>query len=365
MDQYVVSHRWFTSLKLLVVFSLYIAVLTPPVLSLGQPRYVENTSHPGSFAIAKSGAVTSLCVDGEDYSGVVRAVGDLKEDINRVTGQTPLVIKDPKDNGSGVILIGTIGKSHMIDGLIRDKKINVSAISGKWESFLIQVVSKPLPGVSSALVIAGSDKRGTIYGIYDLSEQIGVSPWYWWADVPVSHTKMLSIVKAGKFLQGPPAVKYRGIFLNDEAPALSGWVHEKFGGFNYQFYVKVFELILRLKGQLSLAGDVGQRLQRRRSGKSQARRRIRHRHGHVSPRADAARAAGMETSRQRPMGLHQKCRCAAASFGRKASSATKTTRASSPSACAATAICRCRDSSQHRAAGKNRRRPAQDHRRAT
>ena len=243
MDQSAVSQRWFFLIKLLVVLSVAVTA----AFGLGQQRYVETTSHPGSFTVAKIGAVTSLCVDGEDYAGVVRAVGDLRSDIRRVTAQFPTITNDPKDNESGVILIGTIGKSHLIDGLIRDKKINVSAISGKWESFLIQVVPKPMPGVSSALVIAGSDKRGTIYGIYDLSEQIGVSPWYWWADVPVQHKDAL-YVKAGKYVQGPPAVKYRGIFLNDEAPALSGWVHEKFGDFNQKFYAKVFELILRLKG---------------------------------------------------------------------------------------------------------------------
>ena len=106
---------------------------------------------------------------------------------------------------------------------------------------------KPRSGINSALIIAGSDKRGTIYGIYDLSEQIGVSPWYWWADVPVAHQDAL-FVKPGKYVQGEPAVKYRGIFLNDEAPALTGWTKEKFGGFNHQFYVNVFELLLRLKG---------------------------------------------------------------------------------------------------------------------
>ena len=246
MDQSVVPQNWVRSTKVLVVFSLYLATFIPRAFGLGQPRYVEGISHPGSFTIAKPGAVTALCVGGEDYAGVVRATRDLQADIRRVTAQSPAISKDPKGSESGVILIGTIGKSHLIDGLIRDKKINVSSISGKWESFLIQVVPKPMPGVSSALVIAGSDKRGTIYGIYDLSEQIGVSPWYWWADVPVQHKDAL-YVKAGKYVQGPPAVKYRGIFLNDEAPALSGWVHEKFGDYNQKFYTKVFELILRLK----------------------------------------------------------------------------------------------------------------------
>jgi hypothetical protein len=245
MDEF--SGPQFSYAKAFVLLIFYFAALASHGFALGQPRYVENNSHPGYFTIAKPSAVTSLYVDGEEYSGVVRAAADLKEDINRVTGQTAIINKDPKDAGLGVILIGTIGKSRIIDGMIRDKKIDVSAISGKWESFLIQTVSKPLPGVSNALVIAGSDKRGTIYGIYDLSEQIGVSPWYWWADVPVQHKDSL-YVKPGKYVQGPPAVKYRGIFLNDEAPALTGWVTEKFGGYNHQFYEKVFELILRLKG---------------------------------------------------------------------------------------------------------------------
>ena len=107
-------------------------------------------------------------------------------------------------------------------------------------------MARPWPGVDQALIIAGSDKRGTIFGIYDLSEQIGVSPWYWWADVPVQHHDQL-FIRPGRYVQDEPAVKYRGIFLNDEAPALTGWVREKFGDYNHQFYEKVFELLLRLK----------------------------------------------------------------------------------------------------------------------
>ena len=230
-----------------LVFTICAFAWLPACFALGQPRYVETKASRGSFAIAKPRAVTTIYADAADFPGVIRAAGDLQADIERVTGQTPEIAQEPTDHGLGVIIVGTIGKSHIIDQLIRDKEINASAISGRWESFLIQVVSRPLPGISSALVIAGSDKRGTIYGIYDLSEQIGVSPWYWWADVPVRHEDAL-FVKAGKYVQGPPAVKYRGIFLNDEAPALTGWVKEKFDGYNHRFYEKVFELILRLKG---------------------------------------------------------------------------------------------------------------------
>ena len=175
----------------------------------------------------------------------VRASSDLQTDIHRVTSLTPSVTHGAPFT-TNMILIGTIGSSTIIDQLIRDKKIDVDAIRGKWEANLILVVPHPLPGVASALVIAGSDKRGTIFGIYDVSEQIGVSPWYWWADVPVPHRDAL-YVKPGRYVEGEPAVKYRGIFLNDEAPSLTNWVNEKYGGFNHFFYERVFELLLRLK----------------------------------------------------------------------------------------------------------------------
>jgi hypothetical protein len=145
-----------------------------------------------------------------------------------------------------VVILGTIGKSPLIDDLIRRHKFDIRGVAGKWESAVMIIVDWPIPGVRHALVIAGSDKCGTIFRIYDLSEQIGVSAWYWWADVRVPHQDVL-FVEPGRHIQPVPAVKYRGIFLNDEAPALTGWVNEKSGGFNSKFYVHVFELLLRLK----------------------------------------------------------------------------------------------------------------------
>jgi hypothetical protein len=208
---------------------------------------VELTSRPGSFAIVGHGKAAAIYVDSGDYPGVMRAAGDLQNDIRSVTQATSVLLKNTHGLGPNAILVGTIGKSPVIDDLIRRHKLHAESIVGKWESFVIEVVAQPMSGVEVGLVIAGSDKRGTIYGIYDLSEQIGVSPWYWWADVPVAHKDSL-FVKPGAVVQGPPAVKYRGIFLNDEAPSLSGWVHEKYGNYNHEFYEKVFELTLRLKG---------------------------------------------------------------------------------------------------------------------
>ncbi len=209
-------------------------------------RYVDSTESKGSFCLAQKEKVADIYVDSQDWTGVIRAAKDLRADITRVTDQTAKIMHEEKGLGKNAVLIGTIGKSKIIDQLIKNGKIDVSQIKGKWESFIIEVVSKPLNNIDNALVIVGSDKRGTIYGIYDLSEQIGVSPWYWWADVPAEHKDNL-FIKAGKYLQGPPAVKYRGIFINDEGWALAPWVHEKFGGFNSKFYTKVFELLLRLK----------------------------------------------------------------------------------------------------------------------
>ena len=203
--------------------------------------------------LAANGKAAPLVVSDEDWPGVVRAAGDLSLDIGRVTGHDAPLIKGAKACGGDkpaagidVVLIGTIGRSPLIDALVRRHKLDVSGIAGQWESAVTTVVEHPMPGVRRALVIAGADKRGTIYGIYDLSEQIGVSPWYWWADVRVPHADAL-YVKPGRYVQPEPAVKYRGIFFNDEAPALSGWTKAKFGGMNHEFYTKVFELLLRLK----------------------------------------------------------------------------------------------------------------------
>ncbi len=216
----------------------------------------------GCYAISSAGKSAPLFVSSNDYPGVIRAFKDLQTDIGKVTDVTPELFNDRVLKSRKIIIAGTIGKSKVIDNLIKTKKIEIKDISGKWETFLIQVVKRPLPGVKMALVIVGSDKRGTIYGIYEVSKQIGVSPWYWWADVPVKHSNAL-YVKPGRFIQGSPSVKYRGIFLNDEAPDLTNWIAAKYGmaeprtdppvprdvaKYGREFYTKLFELILRLKG---------------------------------------------------------------------------------------------------------------------
>jgi Glycosyl hydrolase family 115/Gylcosyl hydrolase family 115 C-terminal domain/Glycosyl hydrolase family 67 N-terminus len=228
---------------------LLLALMAPAAYAIGQARYILDRPSAGAFPIVQSKTATPILIDPTDWPGVARAAADLQADIERVTAIKPSLVTYVKDRA---IVIGTIGRDHVIDALIAQKKLDVSGVAGKWEAFVIQTVNT---AGGLALVIAGSDKRGTIYGIYDLCEQIGVSPWYFWADVPTVHRDAL-YVKPGRYMEGEPAVKYRGIFLNDEAPALSGWVAEKYGmaklpgvvNMGHEFYAKVFELILRLKG---------------------------------------------------------------------------------------------------------------------
>lgn len=182
-------------------------------------------------------------------AGIKRAIGNLQSDLYKVTGVLPQVLneKPNKTNTSSLIIIGEIETGSIVDELIKKGKLKAEELKGKNEKYIIQNVENPFDGITEAIVIAGSDKRGTIYGIYELSSQIGVSPWYYWADVPIQKQENIYF-KKGTYTDGEPVVKYRGIFLNDEWPALGNWASSTFGGFNSQFYEKVFELILRLKG---------------------------------------------------------------------------------------------------------------------
>ena len=170
-----------------------------------------------------------------EHSCVQLAAANLQNDILQVTGLKPAL-----NESTPTILIGTVGVNKQIDAWVKQGLL--SDLKGKTEKFIIKTIG-------NQVVIAGSDKRGTVYGIYELSRQIGVSPWYYWADVPVEKHSDLYIIK-GEYTDGEPAVRYRGLFLNDEAPCLTSWVKNTFGTDygDHRFYEKVFELILRLKG---------------------------------------------------------------------------------------------------------------------
>ncbi|MGW0567811.1 glycosyl hydrolase 115 family protein [Streptomyces tauricus] len=209
--------------------------------------YISFSPEPGAFRLVGAPVVVSA----DDHPGVVRVAGDLRDDIERVTGVRPGSSLSARE----VVLVGTIGRSPLIDGLVAAGKLDVDGVRGRWETSLQTVVERPMTGVDRAFVIAGSDQRGTVFGAYDVSYGIGVSPWYWWDDVlPVRRGEVY--VRRGRFSQGTPAVKYRGVFINDENPALGTWAPGYFGpgkapghpgGFTADFYAKVFEVLLRLK----------------------------------------------------------------------------------------------------------------------
>lgn len=227
-----------------VLLLLWLSIASLAVFSA--ERFVSFTPVANYFPIVTNGIPCQIMIDSKEDEGVKMAVDNLQNDIFNVCGTKPEIITDKKNQRC--ILIGTI-QSPLIQQLVKAKKLNKNELNGKNEKFILQVVSNPCEGVDEALVIAGSDKRGAIYGIYELSKQMGVSPWYWWADVPVVQQKDVYI-KPGSYTDGEPAVKYRGIFLNDEAPCLTGWVKQTYGT-NYgdhRFYARVFELILRLRG---------------------------------------------------------------------------------------------------------------------
>lgn len=212
---------------------------------------------PGAFPLVSPNEQAVLCFDADEDKGVIRAITDLQADIKRVTGRE---VRKLSDAGTILptcpVLIGTVGASRYIDQLVKDKNLNASDLKGKWESYVITTVEQPFAGTKQALVIAGSDRRGTIYGIYELSKQLGVSPWYWWADVPV-YKRETAFVTKGYRTSGEPKIRYRGIFINDEIPCMTNWAKEKFGGMNSKMYTRLFELLLRLKANCLWPGMWG------------------------------------------------------------------------------------------------------------
>ncbi|GLB44507.1 putative glycosyl hydrolase family 115 [Lyophyllum shimeji] len=239
------------------------------VHAIGEDSCVAFTSGASTLPVVSKGKASPILLSADDWPGVQLAASNFAADIQRVTGFKPTVSNftttsnastptsaAAKPSFSTPIIVGTLGKSSLISQIVNATQLDVSSIQDKWEAFLAREVKNPLPGVDSAYVIIGADKRGTIFALYDHSEQFGVSPWYWWADVPTTKHAELFVAASG-CSHGSPTVKYRGIFLNDEQPALQNWAMEKFTNgttisplgspFNHMFYTKLFELMLRMK----------------------------------------------------------------------------------------------------------------------
>ncbi len=222
------------------------ACVGAPALACEAPVSVCAHDPGRALALVKAGQPAAVVVDAGADQALKHASRNFAADLERVSGKPAKLLDRPVDARGDVVVIGVVGHSALLDDLVKRHKLKVDGLNGRWEAFRQVVVDQPWPGVARALVIVGADRRGAVFGTYDLSARIGVSPWAWWADVPVQKKTDVFITAGARDDQ--PQVKYRGIFINDEAPALSTWAQAKFGGTNAAFYEHVFELILRLRG---------------------------------------------------------------------------------------------------------------------
>ncbi|MBX3739244.1 MAG: glycosyl hydrolase 115 family protein [Candidatus Didemnitutus sp.] len=205
-------------------------------------------SSAADFPLVEHGRAASLVVSPTDAKVVQLAAGDLVRDVATITGIEPTI--ESSATGAGPrVFVGTLGQSPAIDTLVATGALDVGSLRGAWESFLIATLAPPTVPAPT-LVIVGSDRRGTAFGVYELSQQIGVSPWHWWADATPEKKGDLSIAEGTRRF-GPPSVRYRGIFLNDEDWGMQPWAAKTFepgnGGIGPKTYARVFELLLRLK----------------------------------------------------------------------------------------------------------------------
>jgi len=210
---------------------------------------VSNTASATAFLLVKGKQSTTIYTDINDAEVVQIAANCFRKDVQMVTGVLP-VIQTSAPAITYPVIAGTIGQSKIIDQLIKDKKVNADPVKGKWETFSISVVNNPLPNVKQALVIFGSDRRGTAYGFFELSRMMGVSPLNWWADVTPKHHDEIYITP-GNSIIGPPSVKFRGIFINDEDWGMQPWAAKNMDkdikDIGPNTYAHIFELLLRLK----------------------------------------------------------------------------------------------------------------------
>lgn len=226
----------------LVTFLL--TLFTINALACEQPASVCFSDN-GGLPLIKNRQPLPILISPDADPAVTRVAESFANDLQRVGGQSTTVSFNQSIDHPAVI-IGVLGQNEIIDELVEEGKIEVSDIQGQWEAYKIAVVKEPIVGVEQVLVIIGSDRRGAIFGTLELSEQMGVSPWHWFADVPIVQQKNVYITSGT--VKDQPKVRYRGIFINDEDPALKGWAQKKFGGVNAKMYEHMFDLILRLKG---------------------------------------------------------------------------------------------------------------------
>ncbi|MDT0676512.1 glycosyl hydrolase 115 family protein [Autumnicola musiva] len=224
---------------------LLLILLLPHIVS-SQIHFDTSRDNNGNFPIISDKGNAAIYYDTSENILIKKSVNFLASDIEKVTNQKPKVLTNISPDNKNVIIVATLGKNEFINKLEKQNKLDLTPLENKWEKFILKTIENPGSGIEKALVIVGSDRRGAAYGVFSLSEKMGVSPWHYWADVPTEKSKSLSLQNVN-FISKSPSVKYRGIFLNDESPSLRNWAKEKFGGFNHEFYEKVYELLLRKK----------------------------------------------------------------------------------------------------------------------
>ena len=219
-------------------------------VALAQVSLSQNSSGSNVFSLVGKKDKACVYYDAQDFEVVKTTAGLFANDVKEVSGQILGVATTKEAPQKNCIIVGTLGHNEWIDQMIAKKKLDVEPLKNRWESYLVQLVRNPLPGVDKALVIVGSDRRGAAYGLLSVSRTIGVSPWYWWADAPIVKKDQLHL-KVDKYISKEPTVKYRGIFINDEDWGLYRWSKRNFekevGNFGPRTYAKVCELLLRLQ----------------------------------------------------------------------------------------------------------------------
>ena len=247
--QYKKSNRLIALTWVLIIFSIsQISIAAQNIPNVDDLK--SKNSESSIFRIVNNAQSVPILYDKKDAEVVEICAKALAGDIKLITDISPSLETSFKLNINAAIIAGTLGKSKLIDSMVKTGKLSVDTIKGKWESFLIQIVDNPLAGINKALVICGSDPRGTAFGIFELSKRLGISPWVYWADVVPAKRKNLNVA-IDKIIMGPPSVKYRGIFLNDEDWGLQPWaarnVDTDIKDIGPHTYARIFELMLRLK----------------------------------------------------------------------------------------------------------------------
>ena len=218
-----------------------------------QIKVCDKVTNGVDFPLCTNGKVSNIFVSNADHEVVKRVANILADDIYLVTGRKGKVNASKSVKGKNVIVIGTLGKNATIDGFVQRGLIDVKDIKNGWEQYVVKVLEKPEANIDRALVIAGCDRRGTAYGVFAISEAMGVSPLYWWSDIPVKKSKSL-FLQTSEYISKAPSVKYRGLFINDEGWGITPWAKKTYdpelGDIGPKTYAKVCELILRMKGNM-------------------------------------------------------------------------------------------------------------------